>query len=367
MPNSAAPDGAPVKIGFVLLSPARAPIPSTRVAALNLFPFLRRSGYEPVVLFEPDVPSERPDVQLDAERVAAEGIRIVCFQKVGGPSVLALVQALRRVGVKTVFLVCDLVDAEMAAATDATLVVTDFLRSLYPLALQPRIHVVHDGIERPEVQQAAPREDRGTPERPLNAVLVTSAYLERLPLIGLPPPWLRVTVVGRYGGERGWRYARTVQWHVRQQPGWRQRWECLRLHLHPRIRLVPWHPDGVYDELRRADLGVIPIETPASADGRVPSWQVKSENRLTLKMAVGLPVIATPIPAYEPVVQDGSNACFARSPQEWRQRLEQLRDPALRLAMGRAARESVVQRYSMAAQAQRFIAAVQPLLDLRPA
>src|SRR5437870_4093220 len=34
----------PVKIGFVLLSNSRNPLPSTRIAALNMVPFLRAAG-----------------------------------------------------------------------------------------------------------------------------------------------------------------------------------------------------------------------------------------------------------------------------------------------------------------------------------
>jgi glycosyltransferase involved in cell wall biosynthesis len=87
----------------------------------------------------------------------------------------------------------------------------------------------------------------------------------------------------------------------------------------------------------------------------VPAWKLKSENRLTLKMAIGLPVISSPIPAYEAVVEHGRNGFFARSPTEWTRYLEVVRDPAIRHEIGKAARESVLPRFSMEEQARRLV------------
>lgn len=342
-----------MKIGFVLLSAAAAPIPSTRVAVLNMLPFLRDAGFDPHIVFEPPTPTQSPRLTLDVDWLAAEGFDIVCFQKVGGPAVLEQVAKLRARGISTAFIVCDVVDEAMARATDATIVVTAFLKSLYPIDLASRLHVVHDGIERPEARKLRHRRDRGSAANPLRAVLVTSALLETLPCIGVPPPWLHVTIVGRYPPSLGpGARLRELQWRLRQHPTWRSRWEALRFQLSERIRCEPWHPDGVYQALTAADLGVIPIETPAARDEAVPDWMVKSENRLTLKMALGLPVVATPIPSYEPVVTPGVDAFFARTPAQWKQQLEALRDPDMREAVGHAARAAVIERYSMAAQAR---------------
>jgi hypothetical protein len=354
-----------IKVGFVLLSPAVAPLPSTRVAALNMFPFLRVAGFDPRVVFEPAAPNEMPHLTLDADQLLAEGYRIVCFQKVSGPSVLDLARALAARGIKTVFMVCDLVDEAMVQATDITLVVTDFLVKLYPTTLQHKIRVVHDGIERQDVFKRDWRDDQGSSARPLRAVLVTSAYLEDLPVLQIPPPWLHVIVAGRYpksSGRLG--RLRDAQWHVRQLPTWKARYAALRFMLHPRITRVPWHPVAVYELLRSADVGILPIDAPPPSDAAmVPSWMVKSENRLTLKMAIGLPVVATPIPSYEAIVEHGVNGFLARSRHEWTLQLERLRDPALRRDMGEAARASVIARYSMEVQAERLISSFEHVLQ----
>lgn len=357
----------PAKIGFVLLSHTGRPIPSTRVAVLNILPLLRGAGLDAQILFDPQREAEQPRLPPELlQRIERERFDLVVFQKVHGPDVLRLVRELRSRRIRTAYLVCDLVDEAMAEATDATLVVTDFLRDLYPWRLRHKIHVVHDGIEHPEVFKTRWREDAGSGLRPLQAVLVTSSALTRLPQIVSPPAWLQATIVGRYPPRRHWRQRfDQARWTWLRQEDWPGRLGYLRHLLDPRIRHEAWHPEGVYEHLRAADIGIIPIENSGlrPAPGRLaPDWMVKSDNRLTLKMALGLPVVATPIPAYEPVIEQGVNGFLARSPADWCRCLEALRDPQRRRSMGQRARASVLERFSKEAQMQRFLAALEGLV-----
>jgi hypothetical protein len=355
----------PIKIGFVLLSNSQHPIPSTRIAVLNMFPFLRSANFEPHIVFEPADGTETPDVSGLAPRLLAEGFGMVCFQKVHGSSVVQLARQLTAAGVKTVYCVCDLVDVAMAEATDATIVVTDYLKSLYPSTLQPKIHVVHDGIEHPDVHKTNWNRHRGSRSHPLRAVLVTSAVLDRLPIISAPPEWLEVTIVGRYPPlEQSLQRVREARWMFARQRDLRARLAYLRFLANRRIQCLAWDPVDVYDKMRAADIAIIPIDTwPEHEPSKLPpSWKVKSENRLTMKMCVGLPVIATPIPSYEPVIQQGRNGFLAHTPQEWAEYLDALRDPVLRHAVGEQARESVLERYSMQEQARRLLEVLHGLM-----
>jgi glycosyltransferase involved in cell wall biosynthesis len=110
--------------------------------------------------------------------------------------------------------------------------------------------------------------------------------------------------------------------------------------------------------MRQADIGIIPIDPEVNPEG----WNLKSENRLTMKMCVGLPVISTPIPSYEAVVEHGQNGFLARSRHDWIECLETLRDPALRRGIGERARESVMKKYSMDEQARRLIEVLRSLI-----
>jgi len=110
--------------------------------------------------------------------------------------------------------------------------------------------------------------------------------------------------------------------------------------------------------MRQADIGIIPIDQEDNPEG----WNLKSENRLTMKMCVGLPVIATPIPSYQAVVEHGRNGFLARTQTDWLTCLEALRDPGLRRAMGERARETVIKTYSKEEQACRLIEALLAIL-----
>ena len=347
------------RLGFILCSSPQRPLPSTRIAVLNLQAPLAAAGYQCSILHAPLQPSETPALTLQAEDIAGR-CDVVVFQKTRGPSVVALAAALRRCGVRTVFMVCDRVDAEMVAATDATIVVTAYLRSLYPRALQPKIHVVHDGIENEDACKHVWQDGRGSPALPLQAVLVTSASLSHLPAMPAPPAWLRVHIVGNYPPLRERLPQLRKQWSIYTG---HERLRMLRFLLNRRIRRVAWDSAGVYQEMAQADIGVLPITPGAPRWGRehAQAWRRKSENRLTLKMAMGLPVIATPIPAYEQLIEPGVNGFLAHTPADWALCLEALRDPARRRAMGAAARASVLPRFSVASQLHAFLAVLDGL------
>lgn len=359
MPAPASPSA--LRVGFVLLSNSASPQPSTRIAVLNMLPFLREAGVEPVVLFDPVRASETPDLMEHRDRILNSGCSVVVFQKVHGASVTRLAGELRERGVRTLYLVCDRVDNDLVRATDASIVVTDFLRELHARDLQSRIFVVHDGIERPEI--VVDRLGIGARRSgPVVALLVTSQTLHRLPVLRFPPPGYAVECVGRYReGVRGLERVRQIYRGMVAEGDTGKAAEVLALALHPRFKTIPWDPEGVYERIRRADVGIIPIDT--SLDVRTgapaPDWKVKSENRLTLLMSAGLPVIATPIPSYESIIEDGVNGYFARSRTDWSTRFEILRDPMRRAEMGQRARESVVSRFSMRAQADALIAVLR--------
>ena len=351
-----------IKIGFALLSSAKDPAPSTRIACLNLFPVLSSLGLEPIVIFDPALPAIEPDMSGVAERAAANRCDVVVFQKIHGDSVLSCVARLRELGIATVYCCCDFVDDVMAAAVDRTAVVTEFLRSLYAPELQPKIDVVHDGIERPEAHK---RPSMRKVSQPLQAALVTSNELYALPVVGIPPtPW-QVNVLGRFERERAQRL-RSLRWALMRAENLAGAFAMLRAALHPRIIHTPWSADSVYERLIRADIGIIPIDTSVTyvhPEAPLPAWQLKSENRLTLKMAVGLPVVATPIPSFESVIEHGVNGFFATTRRDWTRCFGELCDPALRTEIGARARSSVLERFSVIGQAQKLVGCVQRACD----
>jgi glycosyltransferase involved in cell wall biosynthesis len=353
-----------MKVGFVLLSNSARPLPSTRIAVLNMFPFLRAAGFEPDIIFEPDDCLEQPDVSGLSHRLIAARYDVVVFQKVFGPSIENLVRELSATGVTTVYFVCDLVHVAMAEATHATVVVTEYLKQLYPSSLHHKIHIVHDGIEEPDVEKIHAGENRGSRFHPLRAVLITSASLHHLPHIGTPPDWLEIIILGRYDGPRPFlKRLRGALRILKDADGASNRRERLDFMRSPRIHCEQWSRANLVRMLETADIGILPIDNSAMQlpGAETPMWKRKSENRLTLKMAAGLPVIATPIPSYVPVIQQGINGFLAHNKQDWMKYLEDLREPEARQRIGRNARTTVFDKFSTAAQAQ---ALVTILVDL---
>jgi glycosyltransferase involved in cell wall biosynthesis len=181
-----------------------------------------------------------------------------------------------------------------------------------------------------------------------------------------PPEWLDVSIVGRYPPtDRLIQRLRIMRWKFIDKRHIQDRLTYLRFLACGRISCYAWDPVGVYQKMLQADIGIIPINTLPEHKPCVspPSWKVKSENRLTMKMCVGLPVIATPIPSYEPIIEHGRNGFLARSRQEWIEYLNVLRDPTLRKSIGEQARESVLRRYSMQEQARLLVGILQELIS----
>lgn len=343
-------------IGFVLSSSLKSPLPSTRIAVLNMIPYLESAGFGCKILFDPSKATETPDLTGLFCALRENNIDVVVFQKVRGPAVVDAARKITSMGIKTVFYVCDRVDADMASATDATIVISDFLKSLYSNDVSNKIHVVHDGIENPGCYKKS-YENAGSK---LRVVLVTSHKLDFLPIIKKIPSFVNVRIVGAYG--IGIERFKQIRWGL-QEKNLKEKIGYLKFIFSRNISCVPWSPSVVYRELIGADVGIIPIEQDGSGgqDSSVPMWKRKSENRLTLKMAVGLPVVCTPIPAYESIIENGKNGYFACSENEWIDYLSALRDSNLREKVGMSARASVIEKYSMEAQASKLVGVLDSL------
>jgi glycosyltransferase involved in cell wall biosynthesis len=104
-----------------------------------------------------------------------------------------------------------------------------------------------------------------------------------------------------------------------------------------KIHFVKWTRDTCFDELKQSDIAIAPLFNDEFCKS-------KSENKLITYMQAGLPVIASPIPAYENVIRSGYNGYLASTNEQWGDALEQLiEDGDLRHTIG--ARGKSVCRY----------------------
>jgi glycosyltransferase involved in cell wall biosynthesis len=92
--------------------------------------------------------------------------------------------------------------------------------------------------------------------------------------------------------------------------------------------------------LKRADIGLMPLHDTPRARG-------KCAFKALQYMAVGTPVVLSPVGMNAEVVEDGITGFLADTAEEWKSSLGRLiADPALRESMGRAAHERVRAHYS---------------------
>ena len=319
-------------IAYIICSKPEINHAGTRISALNIFELLQREGHNPFILYNPPHMNVESKPQLDGivEKAVQEyGVKppdVVYFQQVYGANAIQAAGQFAAQDIKTILGIYDVVEPEMAEACSATIVPSEYLKSRYPSHLQDRIHVVHDGIEQPHIYKERYSQHFATNRQPIKAVIITADRLERLPVLEECPKYVSITVFGVYD--------------QRQNPG---------VQDFQNFYAIPWFPT-VFERLPSFDLGLIPVEL--NDDGsQFCSRSSKSANRLTQLMGAGLPVIASPVPAYQDIVTNGINGYIARSQQEWLAYLKELRDGSRRKRMGKAARNRVINSFSQEIQA----------------
>lgn len=119
-----------------------------------------------------------------------------------------------------------------------------------------------------------------------------------------------------------------------------------------------WREEAEVADLNAFDIGIMPLaDTP---------WERgKCAYKLIQYMALGIPVVASPVGANREVVVHGENGLLAEDAGEWRTALVALAaDPALRASMGRAGRRTVEQGYSLQLWAPRLAAMLHETIDV---
>jgi glycosyltransferase involved in cell wall biosynthesis len=116
------------------------------------------------------------------------------------------------------------------------------------------------------------------------------------------------------------------------------------------IRGSPWREQTEIQDLSVIDIGLMPLPDDEWAKGKCGLKALQF-------MAMELPVVTSPVGVNTEIVDDGANGCLASSDEEWFDRLCALIESVdLRRRLGRAARETVVARYSVASQRDGYLA-----------
>ena len=268
---------------------------SSRLHGYYLNQYLQSRGWNSQILLEPltpimDVPIPARDLR-DARLFRPNDV--VIFQKLTGKNTLANLEWLADSGAKTVYIDSDM-PLKLGEASLASWVVcvSAFQAHEYQRAGVKQVVYIPDIVE----AFKAPKMDKS-------------------PSVKLRCVW--------FGS---WTPAKAADVEYFRN--------LLRENLFDDVELITIsdHPDAtfrwelatVFEHLHDCDFAVIPlsvIDATASA---------KSSNRAIQAMALGLPVIASPIPAYEEVIHSGWNGFLCRTDAEWIAALNQMRDATRR-------------------------------------
>jgi glycosyltransferase involved in cell wall biosynthesis len=114
------------------------------------------------------------------------------------------------------------------------------------------------------------------------------------------------------------------------------------------VRCLPWRAETEPDDLRPLDVGLMPLPDDEWSRG-------KCGMKALQYMALGIVPIVSPVGVNTTIVRDGVNGFYARSDEEWVDRIERLLgDESLRRRMGAEGRRTVESSYSHHVHAPRM-------------
>lgn len=113
------------------------------------------------------------------------------------------------------------------------------------------------------------------------------------------------------------------------------------------VKTSAWKPDTQVASLQRFDIGVMPLPDEEWARGKCACKALEY-------MAVGVPVVTSPVGVNAEIIRNGVNGLLAATEDEWVAQLERLvMDAGLRRELGAKGRETVVNDFSTSVQAPR--------------
>jgi hypothetical protein len=229
---------------------------------------------------------------LIGRRLFQPGDLVIC-QKTNGPNTQSILKGLRSLGVATAYIDCDLPPRiEEARLATITVCSSSYLAEAYRKGGIGSIRYIPDAFE-----WSAPPKGEQRPDR-LRCVWFGSTT---------PEKWAEVE-----------KLRKLVSCAL-------PKWVLVRVSDHPASE-VRWALGTAWREISQADAAILP-------GSDVPTMLAKSSNKAVQAMALGVPVLAYPTPAYSEVIRHGRNGLLCRTEHEWISAFHMIEDPVRRRRM----------------------------------
>jgi len=124
------------------------------------------------------------------------------------------------------------------------------------------------------------------------------------------------------------------------------------------VEFCKWEYGSEVEALRDGTIGMMPLPDNEWTRG-------KCGLKLLQYMSLGMASIASPVGVNQDIIQDGTNGFLAATEEEWHDKLLRLCDDhELRERLGREARKTVLERYSLDVWAPRLVASYHSLSNV---
>lgn len=125
------------------------------------------------------------------------------------------------------------------------------------------------------------------------------------------------------------------------------------------VDIRPWSLTTEVTDLRKFDIGLMPLPDDEWSRG-------KGGYKLLQYMAVGIPSVVSPVGIVSEMIVEDENGFLAVAPEEWFEKLSCLiKDPDLRVQMGRRGRLIVEEQYSFEVAVRPLLAVLREVADTR--
>jgi len=266
--------------------------PSSRIHGIKVHDKLLRMGYGSQIVHK--APRFMEDLYYPAWIVGLFRFFIsrndtVVFQKVNGARTVRLLRSLKSKGIRSVFIDCDLpLKKEMALLCDVTICPSVELFNRYQEVGVSNVYCIPDAVE--------------------SFMPPTSSVGKKKTIL-----WFGKSGQGKWEG---------LEW-FRQEvfPKVMDKWKFVTVSDH-KDSTVKWEASTAAEIVNKADLVIIPVS-------QNDSDQVKSANRCTQSMALGVPVLCNYTGSYREVIVDSHNGMISSDKNEWIAFIRRMEDDQL--------------------------------------